>query len=985
MTKYIALFLATIGFMGNADAATARPTRAQATPATDTPAVSARAAVSPRAAKPASTGNVSARSAVRTTSARAATQPAQTGVVARAAAKQKVINTGTKVAAAAQNVLVNEECRAKYNGCMDSFCMLDNANGGRCQCSDYNTKLTDILAQIEELDNKSYQMATYGVERIEMGAEVDEVIAHANDVTDLILYGQSASDAQSDKELSELFSNQPVFDGEYEIEIETYASAIDGYKGDALHTVAMELCVEQMPECSADIELLKMLYSQQIKADCSAFENTLKQQRTASQQKLYTAEQALRNAALERYRTENKYDLGQCTTEFKKCMQTTAECGTDFSKCASMAALDNSASARKSSTTGPKPYTIKGATEKSYIEINASTYDALVSKKPLCEHITKSCVRVADNVWDTFLKEVAPQIKNAELIAEDNVRQECIGNIADCFHKACKDNMDPNDPDSSYDMCLTHPETMLNVCAVPLNTCGISTKDKNAAEKSPIWEYVVARLASMRVDSCTNAVKECLTSSDRCGKDYSQCVGMTTEAIMDMCPYEKLLACQYEYGDKVISPDDKDDMEDKIANLVQGIFMNIDNNMLKTCQKALNESMLRFCGSTEDCNSMTVDEYLGARTLEYELCAYDTSDIVKQTNNKTQYLGGTFSDDCRNDVSLIQDYELGAVNMSSPSTTGTLAEGQGTSVAIDYTNGDTKKTVAEILSDLQSFITGTEYGTAIKIWGARINNQIPWSAISFVNQTDGSLKTNYADIVDTTKLATTSDGNEKAIYDGFANSVGDNDIIKAELMTLQNNIASAIASVESDPTVQFCMTGREVQGMKKDQVFGRGDTARFPELTHQVRNMIATSALKAAQENYNRKFDELETRMYQDYVKLGERMAKIDEENELEVRRDSARIACLAMAGTIAEPIIRRSKNNRENKGETSSTTNKEAQLSASSNMTSITDRETVTVNFSWETLTCHKCVKTQKCSKQRRNWCKKWADPVETCSDIQF
>lgn len=204
-------------------------------------------------------------------------------------------------------------------------------------------------------------------------------------------------------------------------------------------------------------------------------------------------------------------------------------------------------------------------------------------------------------------------------------------------------------------------------------------------------------------------------------------------------------------------------------------------------------------------------------------------------------------------------------------------------------------------------------------------------------------------------------------------------------MTLQNNIASAIASVESDPTVQFCMTGREVQGMKKDQVFGRGDTARFPELTHQVRNMIATSALKAAQENYNRKFDELETRMYQDYVKLGERMAKIDEENELEVRRDSARIACLAMAGTIAEPIIRRSKNNRENKGETSSTTNKEAQLSASSNMTSITDRETVTVNFSWETLTCHKCVKTQKCSKQRRNWCKKWADPVETCSDIQF
>ncbi len=994
MTKIIAIFLATIGFIGNSDAATTtRRTRTQTadTGATPVATTTARSAVSARAATQPATIS-SARSAVRTTSARAATQPTTAPKVAARAATttQKVVSTGTKVATAAKNVIVNEECRAKYNGCMDSFCMLDNATGGRCMCSNRITELNTVMNEIEKLDQQTYQMATYGVERIEMGDAADAAITAANDAAQKVLNGDTPS-SNNMIDTASWFAN-PF--GDEEEDGNTYTSAVDGKTGDALHITASGLCAEQIPECAADIDMLQMLYAQQIKSDCAAYENTLKQQKTASQQKLYTAEQALRAAALEQFKNANKYDLGQCTLQFKQCMQTTADCGDDFSKCASMSGMDNSG-LRKSSTNHAQTYTIHGAV--TTIDISASTYDSLMAKKPLCEHILKSCVnadkKVTTNklgqqetttgmVWETFLKEVAPQIKNAELIAEDNARQDCIGNISSCFQKACRDKMDPNDPDGSYDMCLTQPETMLNVCLVPLNACGIDATSANTAEKSPIWEYVVARLASMRVDSCTNAVKECLTATDRCGKDYTQCIGMTTEAIMDMCPYEKLVGCQYKYNDTTISTKDKAEMDEEIYSLVQGIFMNIDNNMLKTCQKALDESMLRVCGNTEDCNAMIVDEYLGARTLEYELCAYDTKG---DTENGQKFLTGTFSNDCRNDVSLIQDYELGAVNMSSPSTT-TLNNGEN-SIAVDN-KGASGSTVAEILSQLQKNITGTEYGTSLKIWGARINNQIPWSGISFVDQTDGSLVENYANIVKEDQLE---------LYNNFAKQ--DENVIQAELMTLQNNIASAIASVESDPTVQFCMTGRRVQGMNGRELGGidefetnndkrqSAQYARFPELTHQVRNMIATSALKAAQENYNRKYDELETKMYKDYVTLGERMAKIDEENELEVRRDSARMACLAMAGgsITPEPIIRRTKNNRDNRGETSTSTERDVQLSASAQMSSITDRETVTATFSWETLSCHKCVKTQKCKKQRRNWCKAWADPVEKCTDIQF
>ena len=201
-----------------------------------------------------------------------------------------------------------------------------------------------------------------------------------------------------------------------------------------------------MPECGSELSMLQLMYSQRIKSDCSAYENSLKQQKNASATKLASAQQAMREAALEQYRNANKYDLGQCTTEFKKCMINTGGCGSDFANCASVAASDNTnvnKSRRGKSTT----YSIKGAT--TTIEISSSTYDTLYAKKPLCENVTKQCVAVADQVWDTFLREVAPQVKSAELIAENNIRQNCIGTISECFQKACKDTIDPNDPDGS--------------------------------------------------------------------------------------------------------------------------------------------------------------------------------------------------------------------------------------------------------------------------------------------------------------------------------------------------------------------------------------------------------------------------------------------------------------------------------------------------------------------------------------------------------
>ncbi len=52
--------------------------------------------------------------------------------------------------------------------------------------------------------------------------------------------------------------------------------------------------------------------------------------------------------------------------------------------------------------------------------------------------------------------------------------------------------------------------------------------------------------------------------------------------------------------------------------------------------------------------------------------------------------------------------------------------------------------------------------------------------------------------------------------------------------------------------------------------------------------------------------------------------------------------------------------------------------------------KETITTNFDMETLQCRKCVRTQNCDRPYepmfgKLYCKSWAEPVETCSTIQF
>ena len=911
-----------------------------------------------RTSTPATTTTTTQSVAARSATTPAATTKSPT-VAARAATTQKVIGMGTKVVAANKPVVSNEECQQKYFGCMDSLCMLDAANGGRCVCSNKNATFDSILAEIEELDLKTYQMATAGVDSLEKGYDINAVFAKPESGVDLTAWDKNTTEEESPRATSAL--------------------PLDDKTGDALFKSAHQICASAIPECSANMQFIQLLYSQQINNDCAAYENSLKQRRNESAQKLESARLGLLDASYTALSNANKWDLGQCAVEFKNCMISTGGCGADFSGCAPIAAFD--ATNARSSGAG-RQYNIAG--EQTTVTISASTYDTLLSKKPLCDNVTQNCQSVADQVWDTFLRANAPQIKYAELIAEDNARQDCIGNVSSCFQRACRDNIDPKDPSGSYDACLTRPGTMLSLCTVPLNACGISTESAEAAEKSDIWQFVLARLASMRVNSCTTEFKECLQSPDRCGSDYTQCVGLDTDTIMRICPYDTLVGCQQVYGAQNIRGNA---VYDELYNVAQGIFLNIDNEMLDYCNAALEEATIDACGDLDTCWKFVNNDAIGTRSLEYKICDYAISEDM------TEIAYGN----CRTNVSQISDKELGRVVGSTVNALGPV-------------------------TPLAGVIEGDIYWDAVKIdeSGNISTPQQYFQNLEITDITDQEIQ-----------------------------------IVENELGVLQNNLDNVYNIIESDPTVQFCMSGRQVDGIKP---YSGTSVPRFPQLTKATRLKIATQALNKAKSNYYDKYDELLAQQSKDYATIAERMADIRSENGKDARREIARQSCVDMAGLSG---IAKSKTPKGLAGIITTSVIvavsaivltvftagvgaiassmglaafletfgggvlptivwTSASVLAASSVglvvgSSVSDwsevsrvdfdnlvltgeyevsnwnyREKITTNFDWENLICHKCITSYECLETREPffgnlYCNKWADPVETCSDTQF
>lgn len=514
--------------------------------------------------------------------------------LATKAAKQSAIQKGTTVSVkTAATGLYDQTCYDTYYGCMDQFCIPDNANGGSCACSDesiqYEKQLQEIKAQFDEAE----RIKTVEVERIKAGADADIIFSGERhyDENGNILKDNQLTDAEKKakqrESLMALFENSLYEDEEFD-EIESIADK----QGVVLYNAANEMCTELMPEnCEKDLPFLRQLYSRRILSDCTGFANTIAQKKIEAENEMASAESAVRAAMKESFDSANKYDLGECMVEFKKCMLTDDACGANWENCVSVIASENMQNNKAVSTANTTVNTVEK------YDITASTMEILDSKRTICERVLDQCVVVRDMVWPAFLREAAPTIKVAESKVESQFRQSCLSNISNCIQKACRDDIVGKGVET-MDACLSRPDMARSFCKVEIDPC--------ERMEPLIWGYVVDKLAAMRVDACTQEVKDCITADTRCGANFENCIGMDYDYIHDICPLDSLVVCKA--NNPNFSMDDLDSM-------LMGLYLNIDNAAMEQCQNLVDSKMAEICGSTTDCNRFAADDTMGTGSL----------------------------------------------------------------------------------------------------------------------------------------------------------------------------------------------------------------------------------------------------------------------------------------------------------------------------------------------------------------------------------
>ena len=512
--------------------------------------------------------------------------------------KQSAIQKGTSVRTKTDaSGLYDQACYDAYYGCMDQFCISENESGGSCACSDLSIKYDKEFAEIQEILTEAERIATEEVEKVKLGAQADIVFTGTReyDADGNLKEIDEIGMASKEKKRADLMALwESNYDDEEEEESIWGSSGVDFAEltGASLYKAAEEICLEQVPEeCAGDMTLLRNMYSRQITSDCKGYENSIAAKRAEAELALADANADVRAALKESFDAANKYDLGQCMVQFKKCMQTEDACGENWENCVATIASENMQNNQATSTAGTTVATVD------VYDITASTMEVLSSKRTICENVLGQCVAVRDMVWPAFLREAAPTIKVAESAAESKFRQSCLTNISNCIQNACKDDIVGKGVDT-MDACLSRPDMARSFCKVEIDPC--------ERMEPLIWGYVVDKLAAMRVDACTQEVKDCFTADTRCGENFQNCIGMDYDYIHDICPIDSLVVCKA--NNPAFTMEDLDSM-------LMGLYLNIDNAALDQCQELVDRKMAEVCGSTTDCNKFAADDTIGAGSV----------------------------------------------------------------------------------------------------------------------------------------------------------------------------------------------------------------------------------------------------------------------------------------------------------------------------------------------------------------------------------
>jgi hypothetical protein len=387
-----------------------------------------------------------------------------------AAKAEPAAEVAAAIAVATPVVENADACRDEYNDCMDQFCLLDESEGERCACSDNIDRSKTMIRKINSTQAEAEKLYSEGVEKEKLGAKAVLVFGGSdkakNSRIDLNAWLNAGTGDEEDDGL----------DDDYEI-------------GDALYKMAGKSCADRLAKCGKDGDMVKLLYTRSVTADCKTFTTFLGQQQKVADNNKAAAEKAVRAARFAELENTNKYNRGECLIAMRACVAEKGGCGENFENC-----LDKGLLTRRTNA---------------------------------CENITDQCMAVKKDVmkdWDDEMKSI---LADAAKYADKYKRNTCLARTEACLEDKCST--------ASNDACLNNVEVAAGICT-EINEC---------EEIIPGFKGVVNdKLAYLRVRFCQNDLESCF--QDKCGADYTkpECLGKPVHELAKLCPADFYPSCK---------------------------------------------------------------------------------------------------------------------------------------------------------------------------------------------------------------------------------------------------------------------------------------------------------------------------------------------------------------------------------------------------------------------------------------------------------
>jgi len=209
----------------------------------------------------------------------------------------------------------------------------------------------------------------------------------------------------------------------------------------------------------------------------------------------------------------------------------------------------------------------------------------------------------------------------------------------------------------------------------------VLSADEKSVTKDPgnLWNFVVAKLAAMRVDACTEQVKEILLRDTVCGERYANCLGLGLVDVQDMVPNDSLTACR-QNGQSVTKEDWL--ITGKVGSIVQGVMLDVDNRMLEICQELATEAFGQLCTGDKSTgiDEMTCDlpfqDDFGTTTLaKTENQTARTAEITGLIDfSKISYTSGSTAAGATETSDVTNNYPTISTSVSGTVETGVFAK-----------------------------------------------------------------------------------------------------------------------------------------------------------------------------------------------------------------------------------------------------------------------------------------------------------------------